>query len=69
MKPTVSDALTAFAEALQRLGIEPEEVEVLLPLERWQGLGQRLDEETPNRRRTISECSMWRRVRYLIRHR
>src|SRR5688500_15156453 len=44
-KPIVTDALTAFAEALQSIGITPDEVEVSLPLERWQRLGRVLDDE------------------------
>ena len=67
-RPSVSDALTAFAEALERLGIESADVEVTLPLEGWQALGRRLDEELPDKAEDIGTIDV-AGVRYLIRYR
>ena len=67
-KPSVSAALTAFAEALDAIGIAPEDVEVSLPLEPWQKLARRLDEEQPDKAEDIGKINV-AGVRYLIRYR
>jgi extradiol dioxygenase family protein len=62
-KPVVADALTAFAEALESIGIAPADVEVLMPLDDWQGLARRLDDEMPDTPQDMAG------VHYLIRYR
>ena len=44
-KASVTDALKAFAAALERAGVDVHDVEVSMPFESWQALGKRLDEE------------------------
>jgi hypothetical protein len=67
--PTVTDALKAFAAALERAGIQPGEVEVLLSLDNWQSLARRLDEERHGEPgEDIGKITVGG-VRYLIRYR
>jgi extradiol dioxygenase family protein len=67
-KPIVADALTAFAEALENISIAPADVEVSLPLESWQVLARRLDEERTEKAEDIGKLEVGG-VRYLIRYR
>jgi hypothetical protein len=66
--PALTDALTAFTEALERIGIQPDDVEVSLPLERWQRLGRVLDDEMPEAAQDMGKLEV-AGVRYLIRYR
>jgi hypothetical protein len=44
-KRPLTDALEAFADALEAAGINPRLVEVSMPLSDWQHLARTLDEE------------------------
>ena len=57
-KPVVTDALKAFAAALESVGIAARECEVLMPRESWQLLGQRLDEEGHDEGQDISRIQV-----------
>src|SRR4051812_16753162 len=43
-----TDALNAFADALEKAGIEVRDVEVSLPIDDWQHLARTLDNEAKN---------------------
>jgi hypothetical protein len=45
LKHPVNDALEQFAAALQKVGADPSQVEVSLPLDEWRALAVALDVE------------------------
>ena len=57
-KPVVTDALKAFAAALESVDIPACECEVLMSSESWQVLGQCLDEEGYNEGQDISRIQV-----------
>jgi hypothetical protein len=66
----VSEALTAFAEGLTTLGIDPAMVEVSLLPNDWQALDDALIGETSNGLSPGGEIAgrgEWKDVRYLVR--
>jgi hypothetical protein len=66
MKQPVTTALEKFAEALHKAGIDPETVEVSLPLEQWRVLARTLDFERAETRSDIGQIEI-AGVRYLVR--
>jgi hypothetical protein len=66
MEQPVTTALESFAAALGRAGIDPETVEVSLPLNEWQALARALDAEGTKTRGDIGRVEI-AGVRYRVR--
>ena len=70
MPDSISDALTAFAEALTKCGIDPATVEVHLLPNDWKALDDALIGETSDglfRGGEVTGRLEWKGVRYLVR--
>jgi hypothetical protein len=70
IKRPLTTALTDFADALEKVGINPEVAEVSLPLDDWRHLARVLDQERGDEPEVSNNIGRVRigGVRYLIRH-